>query len=147
MKSLFISLLILTLAQTTFAAPVLVDLDEADSKKMYNILATWGARQNDSLYKRTNEWVTSVFCGKDSVGNYACRLHDELHNTDPAIAGPMAIPLYNMVGSIDGILCSISSGNCSTFANSIKCVRYWNPKHNDLRRKYLCRIENPPSVN
>lgn len=139
MKSLFISLLFFTIAQSALA--ITISLDEANSKSLYNTLAVWGTRMNDPAHKLTYESVTDVKCAKDAMDNYACRLHDAIHNADPAVAGPAAKTLYTFVGTYNGILCSISSHNCATNSERIRCVHYWNPKDNDLRRKYVCQIE------
>lgn len=150
MKSLLVSLLLVTFTQTTFAAPpppLPMDLNEADSKLMYNTLAEWGTRLHDPAEKRTLEHVTDVLCSKDRDDNYGCKMYDQLHGAQEyRKAGEIAKRLYFVLGVHRGITCGIQSGICGTTAPVIKCTHWWNNKHNPPIRLYQCRIENFPSI-
>lgn len=135
MKSLLVSLLLLAFTQTTYA-----DLSEGASKKMYNILADWGAPKTDLPNLRTLEWVSAVQCTKRADDlNHICKLHDVFHDRDVIKTKSAAKPLYDILAKHAGNLCE--NGVCVTGAERIRCIHWWKNKFNPPPRLYKCRIE------
>lgn len=149
MKSLLVSLVLCAFVQSANALPfVPIDLNEDESKKMYNVLAEWGTRYNDSTNKKTIEWVTAVECVKTTANVFGCKVFDQIYGVEYRKVGPIAMRLYNMLATHVGARCALDRGDCYTSAAEIRCTHWWNNKHNPPIRLYECRIvkEVPAAV-
>lgn len=144
MKSLLISLLIFVFAQAAQADPV--ELDEVQSKKLYNVLAAYGLRMPFPADRQTREWAIPVNCEKIINGSvsYTCQVHDEYHHVDVQRTGSIAKKLYDFIYAVNGQYCS--SDTCLTTSLEVTCVYWWPNKDNPPPRPYRCvidRTENP----
>lgn len=139
MKSLFISLCLLVCSQFAQAAPV--ELNEWQSKKLYNILASFGLRTPNPPTKQTNEWAHPAQCIKVVNGgvSYACLVHDQFHNVNVQRTGALAKKLYDMINLVNPALCG--GDRCTVRTPDIKCIYYWPNKHHPPLRRYWCAIE------
>lgn len=139
MKKLLISLMLLAFAHTAQAVPL--NLNEGQSKKLYNILAEFGLRTPHPAEMQTREWAKPVVCARTVNGGvtYACLLHDEFHNVNVLKEGLIAKKLYNIVKGVNGASCE--GVRCVTRTEDIKCIYWWPNKDNPPQRRYLCAID------
>lgn len=137
MKSLLISLLLVTFAQTASA----VDLGEVPAKKLYNVLASYGLRVNEPALLRTNEWAKPAKCVKSVEDGlfYQCTVHDQFNDTFVHKTGSAAKKLYDILAYYKGTLCGVD-GRCSTYTEEIKCIYHWTTKDYHPEIIYWCSI-------
>ena len=140
MKSLLICMLLLAFSQGANAAAV--NLNEGQSKKLYNALAVFGLRTPYPAGMQTREWAKPVICVRDSgMGGvtYTCLLHDEFHDVNVQKSGMAAKNIYLAVKAVNGAQCE--GYRCLTKTEDIKCIYYWPNKNNPPERRYICMIE------
>lgn len=139
MKSLLVSLVLVIFAQIASAAPLA--LNESNSKKLYNILATFGLRTPYPAGMQTREWAHPAVCAKAANGavSYKCVIHDEFRNINVEQTGANAKKLYNFIRSINAAQCE--GIYCVTRTEDIKCIYYWPNKDNPPERRYACLID------
>lgn len=139
MKSLFVSLMLVVFAQGAHAAPFA--LNDGLSKKLYNILAGFGLREDYPATMQTREWAHPAVCVREiNMGvSYTCLVHDEIHNVNLQKTGVVAKNLYHFIKSINGDDCE--GRRCLTRTEDIKCIYWWPNKDNPPERRYACLID------
>lgn len=139
MKSLLISLLLVVFAQGVQAAAH--NLNEGQSKKLYNILASFGLRQDYPALMQTREWAMPAACIREVNGgvHYRCVVHDEIHNMNVERTGMLAKKLYDFIKGVNGANCE--GYRCLTTTKDIKCIYFWPNKHEPPVRHYACQID------
>lgn len=149
MKSLLVSLCLLVTGQ--FAHAVAIELNEGQSKKLYNILAEFGLRTPYPPGMQTREWAKPAICLKvvNGAATYTCLVHDELKNVNVEKTGLVAKKLYQMIDTVNAPVCE--GNRCLIRTEDIKCAHYWPNKDNPPPRRYWCAIEKyvpvPPAAN
>lgn len=149
MKSLLVSLLLFVFAQGAHAA--LINLNEWQSKKLYNILGSYGLRKAFPIEMQTREWAKPAVCQKlvNSGASYTCVVHDEFRNMNVVRHGGIAKKLYDFLATINTPVCE--GPKCFARTNEIRCIHWWPNKDNPPLRRYLCSIDKwvpiPPSAN
>lgn len=152
MKKLLVAL-VLMMSSSVFAAaaPALMELNEADSKDMYNALSKWGTRYADQERRLIRIDVLNPRCiwdNKDQHKHPGCTLldtnHDrELTRSDKA-AGWLAKLLDRHVGTICGPN-NLENRECLTAARLIRCWHPWDPKNPPvlipIGRRHICWLE------
>ena len=139
MKSLLVSLLLVVFAQSVHA--VAIDLNEGQSKKLYNILAQFGLRMPYPPGMQTREWAKPAVCAKTVNGgvSYACIVHDEFHNVNVERSGLVAKKLYQFINGVNAAVCE--GPRCFVRTDEIRCIYWWPNKDNPPPRRYLCSID------
>ncbi|WP_409478212.1 hypothetical protein [Pseudobdellovibrio sp. HCB154] len=149
MKSLLVSLLLVAFTQSAHA--VAIELNEGQSKKLYNILAEFGLRTPYPPGMQTREWAKPAVCVKtvNSGVSYACLVHDEFHNVNVQRTGFVAKKLYQFIHGVNAPVCE--GARCIVRTDDIKCAYYWPNKDNPPPRRYWCAIDKwipiPPATN
>lgn len=150
MKKLLIALM-LTLSSTAFASHE-IELNEADSRELYYVLARWGTRATDKEDKVTRIHVRDVRClfeGRDRKSK-GCELYDELYDIERRRSGRAAWALTKLLIEHVGSRCEDprnGTGYCETAAREIRCWRPWDDKNGPpIRRRYFCEITRIPEA-
>lgn len=150
MKKLLVAL-VLMISSSAFAVIALPQLNEADSKDMYNALSKWGTRVIDREEGLVRIEVINPRCiwHKHDQKPDGCTLYDNLHQiertrTDKA-AWWLAKLLKRHVGTICETPSSVERGECLTAARLIRCWHPWDPKNPPvlipIGRRYICWLE------
>lgn len=139
MKSLLMSLLFFAFTQGAQAAPL--NLNEGQSKKIYNILASFGLRLAFPVEMQTREWAKPAACLREVNGgiHYTCLVHDEFRNVNVQRTGMVAKKLYDFIKGVNGANCE--GARCLTSTKDIKCIYWWPNKDNPPPRRYQCQID------
>ena len=139
MKSLLISLLIFTYAQSSFSATTIY---KSAAKNVYNALAIFGLKVNDATQNRTVEWAHPVKCLKTVEDGlyYICNVHDEYRNITRTKTGTAAKKHYDLIKMYNGEFCG-QEGSCNIYSPDIKCIHNWPNKDYPPEFEYQCIIE------
>lgn len=142
MKTLLVTMLLCIFAQSAQAANI--ELSEGQSKKLYNILATFGLRHDFPADRQTHEWLKPVKCLKSVEDGlyYICEGVDKMTGEVVSRTGTPARKLYDLLVQYNGKVCNIE-GRCNTASPNIYCIYYWPNKDNPPPRHYRCTVEQP----
>ncbi|AZZ37839.1 hypothetical protein CIK05_13855 [Bdellovibrio sp. qaytius] len=152
MKKMLVTMMLL-LSSSVFAAvaPTLMELNEADSKAMYNTLAKWGTRYVDQERNLIRIDVEDVLCRRGQNNNQepeGCRLVDINHKVELTRTDSAGMMLARLLETHLGSRCddgNSQDGYCLTAARLIRCWYPWDPKNPPVLipvgRRYICWLE------
>lgn len=149
MKKLLVAL-VLMISSSAFSAVVIPQLNEADSKDMYNALSKWGTRMIDREQGLIRIEVINPRCiwEKHDQKPDTCTLVDVLHDKELTRSDSAAKWLGKLLVRHVGTTCETGmdeNGNCLTAARLIRCWHPWDPKNPPVLvpvgRRYICWLE------
>lgn len=150
MKKLLVALMLM-MASSSFAAAQIPQLNEADSKDLYNALSKWGTRMVDREERIVRIEVLNPRCiwqKHDQKPHGGCTLFDGLHQIERTRTDKAAWWLTKLLKRHVGTICetgTAENGNCYTAARLIRCWHPWDPKNPPvlvpIGRRYICWLE------
>lgn len=152
MKKLIVAL-VLMMSSSAFAAaaPALMELNEADSKAMYNALTKWGTRYVDQERRLIRIDIVNPRCIWDNKDQYkypGCTLLDVNHDRELTRMDKTAGWLAKLLDRHVGTICetnNLENRNCLTAARLIRCWHPWDPKNPPvlipIGRRHICWLE------
>ena len=151
MKRILIAMVIM-MSSSAFAAvaPTLMELNESDSKAMYNTLSKWGTRYVDQERRLIRIDVEDIICrrGHHNQEPEGCRLMDINHKVELTRTDGAATWLSRLLDHHVGSRCEDNNnqnGYCLTAARLIRCWYPWDPKNPPtlipVGRKYICWLD------